>query len=489
LSFELHHCTSPPPRCTNKHVNTNMSFARGERVHFDFDTGAISGAGPDENDVPPSLSTAFVGDILEHAPSTTNPPSAPTFTAKSNNGGFPAHKKRVSAFKERRTANPQPKTQTGATNPPNGTFHPPTSTRTSNFEDEERRRIDEENTQRIASMSAEEIEEERRELMSALPPSLIEKLLGRANLADGSNERDFGVEKDEEAPATTAPETTIDGDKVQERKESGKKVTFNISTSEGPPLPPSTAVATISSSTPGLPEDLEQSGSIHFPVPSQPPDLDPNSNTFLTDLHEKYFPNLPYDPSSLSWMSPIDPTDTSSAYHPSQTALNASELRFDFTGALLAPSRAREIEVTKGLHHHSDAPEAAGYTIPELARLSRSAVAAQRCMSYQTLGRILYRLGKGEYGDEHPKNKAERPPVQVVKDPNQVGGDEESDGEEEDVGSAMARGLWMCIEEGRVVETLTEEAGKEKGHLTAKTYAQEALWNWRRGGGRKRGAV
>jgi hypothetical protein len=49
--------------------------------------------------------------------------------------------------------------------------------------------------------------------------------------------------------------------------------------------------------------------------------------------------------------------------------------------------------------------------------------------------------------------------------------------------------LWKCIEDGRVIETMTEEANKERGHLTAKTFAQEALWNWRRGGGRKRHAV
>ena len=61
--------------------------------------------------------------------------------------------------------------------------------------------------------------------------------------------------------------------------------------------------------------------------------------------------------------------------------------------------------------------------------------------------------------------------------------------DEDDVGDAMAAGLWNCVEEGRVIETLTEEAAKEKGHLTAKTFAQEALWNWRRGGGRKRHAV
>jgi RNA polymerase II-associated protein 1 len=105
--------------------------------------------------------------------------------------------------------------------------------------------------------------------------------------------------------------------------------------------------------------------------------------------------------------------------------------------------------VTKGLHHHGDAPEAAGYTIPELARLARSAFPAQRCVAFQTLGRILYRLGKGEWGAE---------------------------------GSDMATGLWRCVAEGRVLEGLQEAAERER-HLSAKSYAIEAVWNWQQGGG------
>jgi hypothetical protein len=75
--------------------------------------------------------------------------------------------------------------------------------------------------------------------------------------------------------------------------------------------------------------------------------------------------------------------------------------------------------------------------------------------------------------------------VQVATDLNV----EDSEDDDEDVGSAMAAGLWSCIEAGHVIETLTEEANKTRGHLTARTFAQEALWNWRRGGGRKRQAV
>ncbi|ORY11992.1 RPAP1-like protein [Clohesyomyces aquaticus] len=460
-----------------------MSLARGERITFDFDTGSIEPLGTQENEAaPPRSSSNFVGDILERAPSTANPPSAPTF--KSNAAGFPAHKKRtdrISAFKQRQAV------KKDGPGPPI-TSYP----RNDSAVDEERRQIDEENRRRIAEMSPEEIEQEQKELLSALPPSLIEKLLARSNIDDGSNERDLMGDILPPSTDNVKPER-----EPEQKPRTSKKVTFDTAETQkaaSPPPPDTKPTPTVTSNPETPPIDPHSDAplhpdqlppSIHFPAPPQPPELDPNSSTFLTDLHEKYFPELPYDPSSVSWMTPIDPSDTQSPYHPAQTALNPSELRFDFKGALLAPSVAREISVTLGLHHHGDAPEAAGYTVPELARLSRSAVATQRCIAYQTLGRILYRLGRGEFGEEEGRQNVEGP-VQIAKDPN---AEDEGEGDNESVGSFMARGLWDAMDDGRVIETLTEEASREKGHLTARTYAQEALWNWRRGGGRKRRAV
>lgn len=443
-----------------------MEFQRGERVNLNFDTGAVEKLEPEDDyqSAQPSFPT-FVGDILERESAPANAPVAPSL--KRNVNGFPAHKKRtprVSAFKQQRAA----KEQQAATAAKSTSQDAP-KTRNVGFDlSNEKKSIDEENNKRLADMSAAEIEEERRELMSSLSPALIQKLMARSNIEEGSNERDL-------FPVDPAPPSTTNGTESKTKTPRTKKVSFAPSEDKdevAPQQPPSTTTQ----------------DSIHFPTPRQPPDLDPNDPSFLKNLHEKYFPNLAYDPSALSWMAPIDPTDTSSPYHPSQTALNATELRFDFKGTLLAPSIARSIPSDRGLHHHADAPEAAGYTIPELAVLSRSAVPAQRCMAYQTLGRILYRLGQGEYGVEKGRQDIDRP-VQVAKDPGVEDSEDIEEDDEADVGSAMATGLWSCIEEGRVVETMTEEANRTKGHLTARTFAQEALWNWRRGGGRKRQAV
>ncbi|KAF3047496.1 hypothetical protein E8E12_009053 [Didymella heteroderae] len=493
-----------------------MEFQKGERVFLNFETGGVERThqNPENEPEPPVIPAFdFVGDILERNPATAAPPVAPSF--KSNTTGFPAHKKRtprVSAFKQRRAANEQqaapiPKAQDAST------LHSAPPPRAKFEADDERRAIDEENQRRLDMMSEEEIEEERRELMANLDPALIQRLLNRHNVEAGSSQQQHETtEEPKKSTETrqTEPEYKItrrlfesnieDGsneqqqwpeDKVETsepaasvqepvKTASSKKVSFAAEEDEEV----TTSQAPENTTAPSHTHADEATGSLHFPLIPQPPDLDPNDPNFLENMHAKYFPSLPYNPSTVEWMKPVDPTDKSSPYHPSQTALNASELRFDFKGTLLAPSIAREIPTNKGLHHHADAPEAAGYTIPELAVTARSAVAAQRCMAYQTLGRILYRLGQGEFGEEKPKQETDGP-VRMATNPDE----EDSEVEDEDVGHYMAAGLWKCIEDGRVIETMTEEANKERGHLTAKTFAQEALWNWRRGGGRKRHAV
>ncbi|KAH7393972.1 RPAP1-like protein [Phaeosphaeria sp. MPI-PUGE-AT-0046c] len=465
-----------------------MEFQRGERVKLNFDTGAVEKLEPEDayEAAQPAFPT-FVGDILERESSTADAPAAPSL--KTNVNGFPAHKKRaprVSAFKQQRAAKEQ---QAAAAAKASQDAPPPRNARPD--ANSEKKSIDDENTERLAAMSAAEIEQERQELMQSLSPALIQKLMARSNIDEGSNERELYPEMPAASPAT-------DDTEAKTKSTGSKKVSFATpqasdeaaAPTEPEPTTPAPATANTSNTAPmpssGAATESPVQDSIHFPRPDQPPDLDPSDPDFLKNLHSKYFPSLPYDPSSLSWMTPIDPADTSSPYHPSHNALNATELRFDFVGQLLAPSIARSIPSDRGLHHHAEAPEAAGYTIGELAVLSRSAVPAQRCMAYQTLGRILYRLGQGEYGIEKPRQETDGP-VQVAKNPETE--DDSEEDEDEDVGNAMAAGLWSCIEEGRVIETMTEEANKTRGHLTARTFAQEALWNWRRGGGRQRHAV
>jgi len=429
---------------------------RGQRVELDLGSD-------DEQDSPQraQLLGAFVGDVLERKPAAAKPPSAPTLKSKT---GFPEHRKHDigSRFKQQKSQGASAKRPGFEATPAQQNVPQPAAVnapivggnaKPRSWEEEEKQRIDEENSQKLAGMSQTEIEEEQRELMSSLSPALIQRLLKRSNIESGSNESNLFPES--QSPRTQQPEVT--------KKTTTKSVSFAEPQTEERAT--DDAVEHDDQEAPvaeHLPHD-----SVHFPGPPQPPDLDPSSATFLDDLHDKYFPSLPADPDKLEWMQASK--SNKDPYDPTASAFSAKEIRFSFNGELLAPKTASLIPVTAGLHHHGDAPDSAGYTIAELAHLSRSTYAAQRCIAFQTLGRILYRLGKGEFGD-----------------PGEPGADLHG---AEDTFGELARGLWNEVAQEKVIETLVTESegqGIDRGkHVSAKAYATEGVWLWRKGGGRR----
>ena len=101
--------------------------------------------------------------------------------------------------------------------------------------------------------------------------------------------------------------------------------------------------------------------------------------------------------------------------------------------------------------------------------LMRSTVTSQRCIGVQTSGRILYRLGRGDFGHL---------------------GNIDGEDDEEDGGETLCRGMWDLMERLKVIDMLIVEANKEegKGSRTLSALAVEAVWLWQRGGG-NRGVV
>ena len=421
-------------------------------------------------------------DVKEKDVSHVQAPSLPTPTP--GNRGFPEHKKRsrTSAFKQQRQSasgpkGPVPKFQSS---PPQSAAAPQSNDPAA----DERRKIDLENSARLESMSQNEIAEAQQELLNELDPSILQMLLRRANLDESKDKKDpfaasaappdvsepvkagpepptISVEDTAEPPQLPESNGQIDKDSNGPSKPK-KKVTFDEDTA--PPALSSDLFAPASQRQPqshGHDHDHDHN-TTHFPAAPSAPDLDPSDPDFLANLHTKYFPNLPSDPAKLAWMAPIptanSPADRDSPYHPSQSSLPVSALRFDFKGRLIPPRLARQIPSSAGLHHHAEAPEAAGYTVPELARLARSALPAQRCVAYQTLGRLLFRLGSGEWGI----------------------GEGGRDGEEDD----LAFSIWRLIKAGYVIESLEEAASVEEGagHRGARAYAIEALWLLEKGG-------
>ncbi|KAI0024054.1 RPAP1-like protein [Xylariomycetidae sp. FL0641] len=453
--------------------------------------------------------TSLILDIKEKEVAT---PTAPSFPQpRSTTTGFPEHKKRnkASAFKQKRqgilSEEQKSKVFLSSSNEPlTASSHdaqaaPTTSTPKAGTNEHDR--IDRENSDLIASMSPKEIESARQELFNGLDPSILERLLKRANLDEAANDThlhytkpDSKSQEPQAVPEISIQDTEAEVDHAQAATEVQAEETSKPSppprpfaatvTDEAdepsapsttpkttkPPNPPTatedpTTATTAASSAPSTQPSTHASATDpaaepaapkpHFPVPPQPDDLDPADPNFLEALHRKYFPSLPADPSKLAWMAPV-PTpgsvaDRDSPYHPDQASLPVSALRFSFRGRLLPPRIARAVPATKGLHHHAEAPEAAGYTVAELARLCRSAVPGQRCIAYQTLGRLLYRLGRGEFGGP---------------------------------GAPVPDGIWGQVREGAVLRSLYEEAAAEegRGHRSARVYAVEAIWLFEKGG-------
>ncbi|KAI4153287.1 MAG: hypothetical protein L6R39_001619 [Caloplaca ligustica] len=420
---------------------------RGQRFHIDLDDDSSPLQGGSQSGQPTIRNPwSLVADVHERAsPTSATPPSPPRI--KSSQSGFPAHKKRSkpSAFKQRKSEKNHGRADDDASRAQTASQDAAASKQKTDHLDE-KHKIDIENRQRLAKMSSEDIDQARKELMSGLSESLIEQLLKRANIEEDQSIEDGKIASRKEAHSPlkvpSEEKATLDMTDIPPLDEKASLDPQDISIQPPPDVQPV-------SSFRGWPVPP----SFHFPPPPTPPSLDPEDPDFLSKLHSTYFPSLPSNPNALSWMQPPDPAENE-AYSPSRNDLPPSAVRFDFKGRLLPPRLASQIPTTKGLHHHGTAPEAAGYTIPELAHLSRSSFPSQRCIAYQTLGRILYRLGTGVFGPEDHE---------------------------------LCQGLWKCIEQGRVLDTLTAEAARdaECGNRSCWVTAIEAVWLWRKGGGRK----
>jgi len=98
-------------------------------------------------------------------------------------------------------------------------------------------------------------------------------------------------------------------------------------------------------------------------------------------IRRRYFPDVPADDPSTSWMKP------------SSSNSEPVSLRFDLTGAPIPAEISVTLPSHLGLHHHADGDHA-GYTLDDIFLLSRSTVPAQRTTMLNVLVGIARRLGK-----------------------------------------------------------------------------------------------
>lgn len=398
----------------------------GQRFELDLDANDFT-VRPLREHSDFSSPVSIIKELQEH--DSHAPPPPPAF--RSTKSGFPEHKSRFNASQIKQK---QQVTRQAAPTQPAPRLEPSDRAITHqvgkkygvDLDARQKADVSEENKRRIAEMSTEDIEEARAELMRNLNPAFLERLLKRANIEEDSLDQ------------TQWPE---DAEHDSEEHGSQDKVTLN-------PASPNSA------------QELSKPA-VHFPAPprlkSEYVPLDSNDPSFLSDLKSHYFPEISHDPSSLSWLQdPTDAEEQESLYNPERDSFPPSALRFGFNGRLIPPKESLEINVKQGLHHHGDAPSSAGYTIPELSLLARSSMPNQRCMAYQVLGRILFRIGRGDFGAR---------------------------------GSELQEALWSVIEHERPLDVMMSEANRQSGHVSAKAHATEALWLWRKGGGGDRGIL
>ena len=191
--------------------------------------------------------------------------------------------------------------------------------------------------------------------------------------------------------------------------------------------------------------------------------LDINDPNFNEELHRKFFPDLPQEPEKLTWMQQVNTEAMGDG-----VLHDVSACRFDFKGNMVPPNR--KLETTNdGLHHHSEDPELAGYTIPELAHLAMSKFPAQRCIAIQTLGRILFKLGKQSYSQLVPEVDAE-----TYKE----------EGGSKQIINKIYFMFWDLVKDCQVIDALQLAADESKTpNLSVRNYAIDALWLWKQGSG------
>lgn len=186
---------------------------------------------------------------------------------------------------------------------------------------------------------------------------------------------------------------------------------------------------------------------------------------FDEKLKQTYFPDLPTEINKLQWMQKDEFLDNSSQ-RKVETIDNVAEIRFDFKGNMIPLTR--EITTTKdGLHHHSENQHLKGYNLEELATYARSSFPSQKCIALQTLGRILYKLGKQKYYQLIPEVDVEQFEA--------LGGSVNS------ITYHIYKMFWDWVNHLHIVEII--ELSLSSKNLSVKNYATDAMWLYKQGGG------
>ncbi|KIY44070.1 hypothetical protein FISHEDRAFT_67762 [Fistulina hepatica ATCC 64428] len=229
------------------------------------------------------------------------------------------------------------------------------------------RQIGRENESRVASMSEEEREQERQELVERFGADLLQKVMLARQKRDAK------------------PESKPWEEALRSPGKLGRKLRFakvdptDVHVYES--APPSPRKKTLLALPPPTGDPSEISIGRYKGRPtftSQKTSVDEGTPE---DIRTRFFPDVPADDPAIEWMQPLT------------SATPDSSLRFDLNGVPIPPEVSAKLPTHLGLHHHAEGSHA-GYTLDDIFLLTRSTVPAQRATMLGVLCRILRQMSK-----------------------------------------------------------------------------------------------
>ncbi|KAG6820119.1 hypothetical protein H0H93_005125 [Arthromyces matolae] len=407
--------------------------------------------------------SSLVGSVFERK--STSHSSPKIFTPAK--AGFPAAQHRSkSAF----ARNLEGVRKNGASRPREApTITSSAATRPSGSSDpnEWRNQVSRENEQRVASMTDEERERERQEILERFGAG-VGDILKKVKLARERQAANGHID----LPTTQDPVNVLEPVPITAREDFVNEVASRrlssppppaLSTSSSrpasradrklrfaelgpgdvhvyesaPPSPRRKALALPPPSNDGSTISLGKFSGTLAPIPVHapvPPKIDPDPEEGSAEyIRRRYFPDAPTNDPNLAWMQDsVQPSDDKSA----------SALRFDLSGKPIPPIVSSTLPTHLGLHHHAEGTHA-GYTLEDMFLLSRSTVPAQRATMLGVLAKVAQRISamlKGEIdGMEDIVGKEEELRKRIFA------AGAEALSERGSVGARAVEVVWQCV--------------------------------------------
>lgn len=251
-----------------------------------------------------------------------------------------------------------------------------------------------ENLGRLEAMSHDEKVKAKQELLSRLDPKTVAFLRSRRKLPESQTSKTGDAKKTashNEASADSRRDVATSSTRLKESDVS--TALFSLKTKQEIPetsTPEADVVVTVEAKDGSSAASAANIGAPEAAGP-ETPILNEDELPIKPSEAAKQWLNMnDVEEGKLQWMTMLPPVKAADSKDGAPCVG-----RFDFDGELVLPTQ--EVPVHKGLHHHGEQPEMAGYSSAEILRFLRSQVRSQRLLALQLLERILTKHWFGHY--------------------------------------------------------------------------------------------